>query len=482
MSHDNSDRNPHPLYIPDLLSLICDSLDRNDWFSLMRTSRPIFCAIVSYVWREVEAPVLFDLIEEGPPDDNDIKVNFSRFDLYAPFVRQLRVYGRAARYIGAKTRTSCALRAQRGSLMPNLISLTLLTSDLYHDSDALFWLDLFLVPPLQKLHIDPLSRRYTGAWVSCPAISAILERIGTVCNTLQQLTVYPLDITRIDQADTSTNMFWPPCSQPDISPFAQLRRLSTGIGMLDKGGLSTLGRFPRLQYLSVDGCEEEPITLDLSLSEESFPSLKHLTLVDMNPTNAYQLLGQKRLAERLESLKVHRRVRYLNWEEARVTAIARLPIAISSFLAHTSRLKLFYFDISGRVTSIVNHDRNTSREFEDQLPIDFSIVLRTMSKLPLEKLTLIGLSFVWGSLVPDLASAFPHLNSLNMPQYHIYSSDLHRFAKIPKLRNLCLGDVRFKGLPEIREMSCSPIQKVQLKRFVGVERDVELPSVEEFAR
>ncbi|KAG9123957.1 hypothetical protein FRC07_013369 [Ceratobasidium sp. 392] len=207
MSNLKAEPKEHALYIPELLDLIGGLLDMSDWLALLRTCKSVFPMIASRVWREVEAQVMMDLIIEvsqNKLDESDVSrgtprsqeesaVDFTRFDVYAPFIRQLRVYGRTARYFKGERRRICTRRAREGALLPNLTSVTLLTSDLTPDSAALFWLDLFLMPSLRELSVKPAVKTEI-AWVSYSVASDILEKLVTTCSAVERLELHPRDI------------------------------------------------------------------------------------------------------------------------------------------------------------------------------------------------------------------------------------------------------------------------------------------------
>ncbi|KAG8718682.1 hypothetical protein FRC08_004684 [Ceratobasidium sp. 394] len=196
MSTFGSEAKVHGLCIPDLLDLICELLEMNDWLNLMKTCRSIFPVIASRIWSEVEAQVILDLIDEAPVQRSNkpacsnpmvnSTVDFARFNIYAPFVRRLRVYGRTARYFKGERRRICTQWARQGTLLPNVTSVTLLTSDLYPDSESLFWFDLFLIPSLQELSVQPVARNHT-AWVSYEATTSILGKLITTCSAIERL-------------------------------------------------------------------------------------------------------------------------------------------------------------------------------------------------------------------------------------------------------------------------------------------------------
>ncbi|KAG8755648.1 hypothetical protein FRC12_010820 [Ceratobasidium sp. 428] len=437
----------HALHIPELLNIIRESIDDNDWLSLMKTCRAIFSIIASSIWSEVEAQVLLDLIVEKPQlaagseslDAGTASgVDFSRFDTYAPFVRQLRVYGRTARYFKGERRRMCLVRAQQEPLLSRLASVTMMTNDLYHDSDALFWLDLFLGPSLRELRVTPITKSYS-AWISFPATCALLDRLATTCPNIEKLEFYPLDITRRSgrHSDNSTGMLWPIVSRPNLGTFTQLRRITTSIGILDDRGLATLGVLPRLQSLTINGCGESPIDLQLDVSDDSFPALTQLHLLDIDTTNLKTIMQVKQLAQGLTSLRLSQAfsLAETNFEYCE----GWLSQTIPSLLEHTSQLKKFTYTAVKMFGSLPGR--------YSVYRIDYMPLLQALSKNPLQQVSLLGLCFIDDDYLKHLPTAFPLLSVLRLSLQPVFENDLWRFAKLPRLRHLLLHTIILREIP-----------------------------------
>ncbi|KAG9122966.1 hypothetical protein FRC07_000420 [Ceratobasidium sp. 392] len=438
----------HALHIPELLNLIRESIDHNDWVNLMKTCRTIFSIIASSIWSEVEAQVLMDLIVESPrptisqsegsDDTADSIIDFSRFDVYAPFVRQLRVYGRTARYFKGERRQVCVSRAQKELLLPHLASIALMTTDLYHDSDALYWLDLFLTPSLRELRVTPITKSYT-AYVSYPATYALLDKLVTTCSTIERLEFYPIDIRRRAgrHPDNSTNMLWPTTTRPDFSSFTQLRRITSSIGILDQGGLAALGALPRLQFLLIRGCDESPEGLQLEVPDDSFPALTQLTLLDVDTTNLPAIMQVKPLVQGLASLRLSQA---FSLSESDFQYCERwLSQTIPRLLEYTLRLKKFTYSAVRTFGSLPGR--------YPVYRIDHIPLLQTLSNIPLQHVSLTGLCFMDEGFLPLLPSAFASTNVLQIPSQAVHSNSLSWFAKIPHLRHLLLAEISLGELP-----------------------------------
>ncbi|KAG8768979.1 hypothetical protein FRC12_005236 [Ceratobasidium sp. 428] len=439
----------HPLFLPELLDLVSGLLDTSDWLALMRTCRPMFPVIASRVWREIEAQVIMDLIVETSrtgvttSDDSNHVLNlraepafdFTRFDIYAPFVRQLRVYGRTARYFNPDRRRICTRRAEGDMLLPNVTSVTLLTSDLDTDSAAVFWLDLFLMPSLRELNVKPATKTST-AWVSYSVASRILGKLATTCSDIEKLEFYPKDITggggdREAHDATSRLILFSP---RDFCSCTQLRRVTSSISILSDDGLSALGGLPRLYYLSLHGCGEQLKSLELSVPDGSFSSLTHLSLFDMDAVTLMAIMGVKPLARGLTSLRINQifegSIRHRN-----ELCGQRLNQTFPCLFGHTTHLKSLSYDVT-HTSSKLYHGQFFVYTIE---PLPF---LQLMSRSPLQQVSLLGFRFDWRcewfKLMP---MAFPRVTSLRIPHQSINSAGLPWLVELPYFRHLVLSEV-----------------------------------------
>ncbi|KAG8756250.1 hypothetical protein FRC12_010633 [Ceratobasidium sp. 428] len=390
MSYSQNSPQTHPLFLPELLDLISGLLHTADWLALMRTCRPMFPVIASRVWREIEAQVIMDLIVEtsragviGSGDSSHIvdpAFDFTRFDIYAPFVRQLRVYGRTARYFNPDRRRICIRRADEGLLLPNVTSVTLLTSDLDADSAAVFWLDLFLLPSLRELNVKPATKTST-AWVSYSVASRILGGLTTTCSDIERLEFYPKDITggggNREAHDVTGKLT--PFSPRDFCSCVQLRRVTSSISIISDGGLSALGGLPRLYYLSLRGCGEQLKSLELSVPDGSFSPLTHLSLLDTNAVTLMAIMGVKPLAKGLTSLKISANL------EGSIGN--RHNNIFPCLFKHTSRLRSLNYDVT---------QAPSLRYYGSAYIIESLPFLQLMSRFPLQNVSLLGIRFDQG--------------------------------------------------------------------------------------
>ncbi|KAG9119082.1 hypothetical protein FRC07_006077 [Ceratobasidium sp. 392] len=480
MSSFKSEPRGHALYIPELLDLIGGLLDMNDWLALMRTCRSVFPMIASRVWREVEAQVIMDLIVEtshNELDESDVSrsieestVDFTRFDMYAPFIRQLRVYGRTARYFKGERRRICTRRAQEGVLLPNVTSVTLLTSDLTPDSAALFWLDMFLMPSLRELGVKPAVKTET-AWVSYPVASDILEKLITTCSVVERLELYPRDIAGSDNSSGSGKPL--PFNPHNIGLCTRLRRVTSGTCILSHGGFAALGALPQLQSLSLRQYGEPPKMLQLSVPDKSFPSLTRLSLLDMDTANLTAIMGVEQLAKGLRSLRISQIFPYAARYDDEICQ-RWINQTLARIFEYTPQLKSLSYDVTqGRALD--------SRISVYQInPHSF---LQTMSRLQLRNISLLGIQFEWGDWFASVAMAFQQVTVFRMPHQRVGNDDLPWLASLSFLRQLEFGYISLSApLPELHDSVSSAIERLDatVTRMRGF--DTPLVSAEQAAR
>ncbi|KAG9119854.1 hypothetical protein FRC07_004909, partial [Ceratobasidium sp. 392] len=271
--------------------------------NLIDMSVSVFPTVASRVWREVEAhTVIMDLVVEKFPADaensggsqgtHDSLFDFTRFGIYAPFVRQILVYSRAFSHYSHDLRRICAYRAQQGALLPNVTSITLLMSDRDPSSlEAFCLLDILFTPSLQVFEVGPAAKIST-AWVSYPFATRILQILVTTCTGIERLELHPMDIAGDDNnhASDPTNILWP-FNPLDFGSCARLQTTTSSIGILSDGGFLALGALPRLQFLTLHGRGDQLKEPRYSVPGNSFPSLTHLSLLNVDTISLPALMG-----------------------------------------------------------------------------------------------------------------------------------------------------------------------------------------------
>ncbi|KAG9128427.1 hypothetical protein FRC07_012535 [Ceratobasidium sp. 392] len=416
--------------------------------------------IASRVWKEVEAQVIMDLIVEvsrNKLDESDVSrsneestVDFTRFNMYAPFIKQLRVYGRTAHYFKGERRRICTQRAQEGILLSNVTSVTLLTSDLNPGSAALFWLDLFLMPSLRELSVRPAVKTGT-AWVSYSVASDILENLVTVCSTIERLELYPRDIPGDESSAGSGKPL--PFNPHNIGLCTQLRSVTTGMCILSHGGFAALAALPQLQSLSLHQYGGPPKKLQISVPDKSFPSLTRLSLLDVDTTILTAIMGVKQLARGLRTLRISQIFPYsARYNEELCQRWINQTLA--QIFEHTLRLKSLSYDVTqGR--------KLDSRGISSVYRIDPHPFLQTMSRLQLQSISLLGIRFEWGDWFGSVAMAIQQATVFRMPHQSVGNDDLPWLASLSYLRQLELGYISLSApLPELHGSVSSSIERI----------------------
>ncbi|KAG8793451.1 hypothetical protein FRC12_002664 [Ceratobasidium sp. 428] len=460
MSHFKTDPNGHALYVPELLNLVTDLLDAQDWLALMQTCRSIFPTIASRVWKEVAAQVIMDLIVEtrqisddrlgGWEGINESSIfDFSRFDVYAPFVKHILVYSRTASSFSNERRRIYVQRAKEGTFLPNAISITLVTS---HPGlsipEYLFWTDVLFNPSLRELNIEATT---DSAWLSHLIVSDLLDKLTTTYSALEKLEFYPQATTRsYDAGDTDnfTMTLWP-LSPHDLSSCVRLRSITSSIYILSGNGFVSLGALPQLESLTLHWDNNQPTGLQFSVPVHSFPSLTHLNLLDADTTNLPAIMGVEQLTSGLESLEITQNLGREGYHQEHWQRW--LTRVLPCLFEHTSRLKSLKYDVA---------QRSQHRNYSSIYTVEPRPLLRAFSRMPLQHVSLVGIGLGLIDLFEYIPTAFPQVMSFELPHQGIHSAELPLLAKIPNLRRLILGQTSLTVLPPMLPDPHDPLEVV----------------------
>ncbi|KAG8713865.1 hypothetical protein FRC09_018226 [Ceratobasidium sp. 395] len=420
--------------------------------------------MASRVWREIGAHVITDLIVETPQtsksrlsnlNGTEPALDFTRFDIYAPFVKQITVYCSILHGFDSERRRVFAGRAKKGRLLPNVTSLTLMTSDLdSEDIEALLWFDLLLTPSLRELRVEPVAKT-CGSWSSDRVASNLLEKLGTACPAIEGIEFYPRD-TKGDSRRNAYNLAHVPWlfHPRDFSLFIQLQSITSSICILDDGGLETLGALPRLKSLELYGCDEQPKGLKFSVSDDSFPCLIHLSLLYVDNTNLPLIMGIKPLSSSLTYLRITQM--FGNEEKFKYDRCEDwLSRTLPGLFEHTSHLRTLIFD----ATQMPEHSA-----YSNTYGINSMSLLQVISRLPLQHIFLCGIDFRSAGFFEYLPAAFPQLLSLELSHQHMHTADLTQLAKLSNLRYLVLDQtIQLKRpLPPTLPDPRSPLETIHV--------------------
>jgi hypothetical protein len=176
-----------------------------------------------------------------------------------------------------------SLRAQCGSLLPNLTSLTIEHSqslEMSDKGDPFLWITSFLAPSLVDIRIIPAAD-WARVMTSYRMTTAILDAVIQRSPCVTKLSIFPDEEATIPNEGDLTH--W---SGPGFYHFFQyslaLEDLTISSAILESKPIDLLGRLPKLKRLTVYFCSsvveidpEFPWPLNL------FPSLRELYIIDL---------------------------------------------------------------------------------------------------------------------------------------------------------------------------------------------------------
>ncbi|KAG8687254.1 hypothetical protein FRC09_013610 [Ceratobasidium sp. 395] len=194
-------------------------------------------------------------------------------------------------------------------LLPNLRSITINTFGWVDDSYT-DWAPRFLTPHLKEfkmcsIHLKESSGEDVGihehAWINPSKCSDLIDEISRICPAIETLEIFAHEE---DDEEDQTNYG---TVYEKIADFHNLRSLSLGEASAGETLFQVLAPFPCLQSLSLvsDHSQALPQVNSLvTLSDDSFPALQHLTLLGLNPKIVMRVYGLPQLFRRLISAKV----------------------------------------------------------------------------------------------------------------------------------------------------------------------------------
>ncbi|KAG8701919.1 hypothetical protein FRC08_003818 [Ceratobasidium sp. 394] len=455
--------------IPELLNLTFHLLDERDQCTLLRVSRRNFYSAGPFVWGSLSR--ISDLIllirgarlvtvEPGRTQWIDLpafldKSNFSRFDLYARFVTQVRTSRDTEYYLRPRTRhfplgpvdrilnwQSLLNYANDKVLLPNLAEINCL--DLDHRS-LLNWLSLLLSPSVRGVAFINEARWPIGSHLhllakiasKSPNLNHLeLHRGGLgVYFTKEEARWYPVAAYREKLVEVFTT-------------FQQLRSLSGTAILLQPFMLQVLGGLPSLSELVVRVDDAPPLEYNGPMSDDLFPSLRRLfiTRIDSAPW-VMSLWHIKPLVKRLE--RIHLCVGFQDpaesepdgcWPDDFLLQICNSSPQISDIFA-------------------VFADSDVC---EEEVTVEASRhALEALSQLALKSFWLGHINFGGRAACKILSSIWPNITTLYCSHQRANLADLADFARnLPHLKILVLDlDLEVSGIPDYSAPSFVPVPR-----------------------
>ncbi|KAG9080192.1 hypothetical protein FS749_008090 [Ceratobasidium sp. UAMH 11750] len=445
--------------IPELLNLICGFACASDCARLSRTCKAAFTVSIPFVWRHVNsAQHLFSLLNKTQKIKCEVSrefkeivigttqfspVDFSRFDFYASYVRNLSVYGSSNTPYSVDGWKHLVLRAQRQQLLPNLLSITIQTFwEGEIGPDQFIWIKTLISPSLRILKVV----RCDDSPFSCipsPMASALLEVATERCPQLLALSL-PSSRTREEALSCRLPFQEYFCALPTLV------ELTCSNMILEEDALPLIACLPRLQRLTIQDGDDDIYPYTPSLPEESFPALRELHIKKLWTDELEMVLSIPLLTRHLTHLELLFPGDVL--DEGEVILESTIPDLLSYLrdAPHLSSLDID-FNPTEDVYNIGNQD-----------------LMDVFSTLPLKRLTLSGAHLGNWIYTGDLETVWPNVKYLHMPDQPASPRALSCFAQLPQVQFLGLR-VCLKDLAEGPMMhSHCPLRILELSRCSSV--------------
>ncbi|CAE6478277.1 unnamed protein product [Rhizoctonia solani] len=425
--------------VPELLSIICTFMGPSECKEVASISRIWFLAATPVIWKDVigihhllalfpDAEVkhigVTTIIIRLPPS-----LDFTRFDIYAPLVKSLDLYGDSKHsydFTGWGT-----LNQRQRPLLPYLSSLTMRGAGGSRGSgDQLMWTTLLASSTLREVRtVSSGKKRPTPSSVAPVTASLLLSQVVRQCPDLQVLSIFPEPaLTNTGNHKEGIFESFLALSQPPFHVYLpqvrQLRELASNRQILRPDVLPVVASLPLLVHLEIFTLSIE-LDDDISLPENAFPSLQRLS-VYLGSNQGVTDLWRIPALQQLTSLRIEFRDQHNdetddpdNWARSLLSTIAK----------NSPNLRHLHVNFS------------LCDSCEDE-PCDLGDpdLLEELSTLPLETVTLESAWF--GIHDPDIfnyiPTAFSRVTELRMPTLNAPLNILAYFAKLPRLQHLVL--------------------------------------------
>ncbi|KAG8795735.1 hypothetical protein FRC12_010580 [Ceratobasidium sp. 428] len=308
--------------MPELLSLVCSFLEKKDCATCLSISRCTFASAAPFVWEDVDLKWMLLLIPEMQVTRDETcqewephlifqfpdTVDLARFEVYRYFVKTVSTTTPYA-IVFPEEWPVVGEQMPSQPLLPNLRSITINTFGWVDDSYT-DWAPRFLTPYLKEfkmcsIHLKESSGEDVGihehAWINPSKCSDLIDEISRICPAIETLEIFAHEE---DDEEDQTNYG---TVYEKIADFHNLHSLSLGGASAGETLFQVLAPLPRLQSLSLvsDHSQALPqVNSPVTLSDDSFPALQHLTLLGLNPKIVMRVYGLPQLFRRLISAKV----------------------------------------------------------------------------------------------------------------------------------------------------------------------------------
>ncbi|KAF8599984.1 hypothetical protein BDV93DRAFT_608918 [Ceratobasidium sp. AG-I] len=429
--------------VPELVALICSFSTVSDCARLLCTNRTLSKVAIAPVWRHVDGVRhLLGLISTcvmsfRPPLNAPVHIGldaragkadpFSRYDLYAPHVRSLNIYGSQREEFKVSGWSLLINRAQQKSLLPNLRSLIIESpAKSYvgrsYPNNQLMWTLAFTSPALVILSVPPTTASILPA-ISYRMASAILKSVTQYCTGLQELSLFPDSMLGRHQDDGENSLLMFISGDPFYQYLVganQLRHLSGTMAWLRPEPLLVLGKLPLLESITIYSDLDAPSWgKDLPVPENSFPSLRRFSMHEVNPYDALTILRTSHMLRHVTFLGLSLSTN--QFERGSIESwITQTLFPVLSNISCLRDLSLSMIPLEGK----------------EPFTLITPSLLDVFSTLPLRSVTLGAMKFAFTSWSYDLGMAWPLVTKLCIPDQALSLDSLHFFATLPKLEYL----------------------------------------------
>ncbi|KAG8779307.1 hypothetical protein FRC12_024434 [Ceratobasidium sp. 428] len=254
---------------PELVSMICAHLPPQ----FMLVSRHFFHGMLPHHWETTKVSSLFTrglIPADWVRQDKKTEVllsrpltpeSMSRFHFYAPFIKIIEL-GFFAASLNLNDWSPLIAYAQTTRLLPNLVQVAYVGPELEP-------LTVFLNSSVRMINLSSLRVSF---------VKEVLDHIAIICPEAHQLEFYPSSGHYIDNfslEDIPSQTF------VSLAKFRDLRRLTSGVAILQSHSLQLLAELPYLAFLQVEAGylhEVKNVQLCRQLPADSFPSLTILNI------------------------------------------------------------------------------------------------------------------------------------------------------------------------------------------------------------
>ncbi|KAF8601769.1 hypothetical protein BDV93DRAFT_545672 [Ceratobasidium sp. AG-I] len=439
---------------PELLSHICSYATKRSCYRLLRTKKSGFLSAAPFVWKEIGNVIhllnLLPHIQTITEKRKIVKIilqplsqtDFTRFEVYAPFVKVLELYKRDGFFETSGWRTM-SMKAEEGPLLPKLSGLIvrLSTESPTSHTQGLMWIRSLLSPMLKSVQL--IANQGTGFPIHSNVVgSAILEAIARVCPRVEKLSLFPLGgSSESDEEHFLLSLLPRKHFFQYLPALCNLSELETSMTMVRPEVFPLLGELPRLRRLVLCSVSTESVVSPVDLPDHAFLVLEHLILNGLRHTEVEMVLDLSSLVRNITSFEL-----FMSLDEHQGEWIIDEFFPRLENMPHLNHLSA-RFDQEGLLGY-----------FQD---INFESVLDALAKLPLRTLHLRGVNF---QDEVDFSEIFSSLVKLDIIDDYVTPGRLSVFATIPKLEHLIIcidGDVDL-GIPDDDPPNCPSLHTLEI--------------------